>query len=293
MKHYLYSNDPELELAEEIESLGPTEIASFGRRHFQDEIYDVIHSVPLTMMAQGYFPDPWAVKEELFGQAKASLRGKLNGKVFAKSVDDDGAVVSDGPIDVFDIIIESITESEQGTIDSGAVILTMLTNFLNEGAWQYALLRQDGTVLRDPSEWPKPLVGESGAVWKDSLGSLEPALWFGLKGDDPIECWTLDRSPEKFALLQTLDSPFSSTPRLVQRWCNFWFCRFWALDWNALFDGGGNEHIIWMFAECGMTEPESEFEAVKEACPIALSESDTGEELIRKLDAFFLEKQRG
>ncbi|MCF7993447.1 MAG: hypothetical protein K9L88_01215 [Chromatiaceae bacterium] len=68
MKHYLYSNDPELEFEAEIDSLEPAEIASFGRKCFRDEIYDAIHSTPLIESVQGYFPDPWTVEENLFRQ---------------------------------------------------------------------------------------------------------------------------------------------------------------------------------------------------------------------------------
>lgn len=200
-------------------------------------------------------------------------------------------MVSNKAIDVFSEIIENREDTEQGTIDVGQVIIVMLTNFLTEGIWQYGLQRDDGTILTDISQWPKHKTDGINIIWEDQNGFLEPIIWFGLKNESPMECWTLDKSPEKFELLEVYDNPYSHKTRLVERWRLFWFSSFWSLDWNALFDNSGYAHITWMFAECGMDEPVEEFNAVRDSCPIELDKNDTSENIICKLERLLVDKQ--
>jgi hypothetical protein len=194
---------------------------------------------------------------------------------------------------VFNEIVEDRENREQGIIDSGQVIIEMLRNFLKEGIWQYGLQRDDGAILTDITQWPKHTADRRDVIWRDSSGLLEPIIWFGLRDESPIECWMLDRSSKKFDLLEVYENPYSRETLNVERWHLFWFCSFWDLDWNALFDNSGNTHIIWMFAECGMDEPVEEFNAVRNSCPIELDKNDKAENIVLKIDRFFIDTQIG
>lgn len=292
MKCYLYSNDPSFKFEEEVDSLEFSDIESVVEGVFSDEINDCIFSGALLEKSQGFFPDPWEIAAELFDCARTRLEQRFGGKIFGKVIDDNGLIISNEAIDVFGEIIESRENREQGTIDSGKVIIGMLTEFLKEGVWQFGLQRGDKEILTEISQWPKYTADGRDAIWQDGNGLLEPVIWFGLKNESPIECWTLDRSPKKFELLEVYENPYSRTTRAVERWHLFWFSSFWALDWNALFDNNGNTHITWMFAECGMDEPTEEFNTVRDSCPIELDGNDTATSIIGKIDRLFVDKQR-
>ncbi len=290
MKCYLYSNESSFIFGEELDSLQDPDIDSI-EAFFSDAISDCIFSSALSEKSQGFFPDPWEIETELFRQARICLEHDYGTKIFAKVIDDDGVTISNKAIELGEII-ENRRDREQGTIDSGQVIIAMLTNFLEEGIWQYGLQRDDGTILIDICEWPKHASDGRGFVWQDSNGLLEPIIWFGLKNGSQIECWALDKSPKTFEFLEVYENPYVGNTRPVERWHLFWFCSFWTLDWNALFDNNGDAHITWMFAECGMDEPSDEFNAVRDSCPIELAENDTAADVIRKIDRFFVEKQK-
>lgn len=291
MKHYIYSNEPGFEFEQEVDSLEFSDIEDFINDFFSDEIEDAIHSTTLSEKSQGFFPDTRGIETELFNEARMLLEQRFGGKIFGQVVDDNGAIVSNQAIDVFNEIIEDRESREQRFVDSGALIIGMLTNFLKEGVWQYGLQRDDGTILTDISQWPKHTTDGTDVIWQDSDGLLESIIWFGLKNEAPIECWTLDKSPAKFELQEDYKNS-SGEKRVVERWCWFWFCNFWTLDWNALFDNHGNVHIIWMFAECGMDEPVEEFNAVRDSCPIELDENDKAENIIHKIEQLLIDKQR-
>lgn len=293
MKCYLYSNDPGFKFEQEVDSLDFSDIESFVDESFSDEINDCIFCGALSKNSQGFFPDPYAIETELFSQAKARLEQRFGGKIFGKAIDDKGVMVSNRSIDVFNEIIEDRENREQGIIDSGQVIIEMLRNFLKEGIWQYGLQRDDGAILTDITQWPKHTADGRDVIWHDSSGLLQPIIWFGLRDESPIKCWMLDRSSKKFDLLEVYENPYSHETVNVERWHLFWFCSFWTLDWNALFDNSGNAHIIWMFAECGMDEPVEEFNAVRNSCPIELEKNDKAENIVLKIDRFFIDKQIG
>lgn len=292
MKYHLYCQESGFEFEHEVDSLEASEIRNIVAELFSDEIYDcIIFSNPLAKKCQGFFPDPWAIETELHGIAKANLKKRFGGKVFVKTIDNEGDVISNRPVGVFDEIIEDIEEREQGTINTGRVIIEMLKCFLKEGIWQYGFQRNDGTILTDTSQWPKHAEDGAGFIWQDSKGVLQPVIWFGLKNESPIDCWTLDKTTHRFDLLEVYDNPYSRNTRSRERWNLFWFSTFWELGWNALFDNNGDTHITWMFEECGMDEPSEEFYAVRDSCPIELSEKDTVAETIRKIDQFFADKE--
>lgn len=293
MKHYIYSDKPGFEFEQEVNSFEFSDIESIVEELFNDKIADcIIFSSPLSKKCQGFFPDPWVIQTELFCQARACLKQRFGGKIFAKVIDKHGVTLSNRPINIFDKIIEVRESTEQGVIDSGQIIIEMLKNFLEEGIWQYGFQRDDGTILTDISQWPKHASDGTDLIWQDSKGVLQPIIWFGLKNEDPIECWTLDKSPKRFELLETYENPYARNTKLVERWHLFWFSTFWYIDWNALFDDNGDIHITWMFAECGMDEPVEEFNIVRETCPIEMAEDDTAGSIVRKIDQLFVNRQR-
>lgn len=293
MKHYIYSSEPGFEFEQEVNSFEFSDIESIVEELLDNEINDCIFTVnPLAKKRQGFFPDPWIIQTELFSQARACLERRFGGKIFAKVIDDNGVALSNKSIDIFSEIIEDRASREQGIVDSGQMFIEMLRNFLKEGIWQYGLQRDDGTILKDISQWPRHAAGGADLIWEDSNGVLQPIIWFGLEFENPIECWTLDKSPKRFELLEVYENPYACNTQSVERWHLFWFSTFWHLDWNALFDNNGNTHIVWMFAECGMEEPVEEFNIVRESCPIDLAEDDTVRSIVRKIDQLFLYKQR-
>lgn len=293
MKYVIYSNVPGIEFEGQVDSLEYCDVIDFIQEYFSDEIAEAIggsHN-PVLRKAQGIFENTEEIDAELYAYAKSYLQRLFGGSVFVKSIGDDDTVVSSQAFDIASKAIEYRQGCEQSYIDVGAAIIAMLGNFLRAGSWQFGLRRQDGTILTDPSQWPVPAAAPGSVIWQERAEPLEPLIWFGLQDEPPIECWTLDRSPAQFKQSAVYDNPYAIATRLVEHWKQFWFCRFWALDWNALFRNGGDAYIIWMFAECGMEEPVDEFLAVRQSCPIALREEDSSEALIRKIEAFFVEKQ--
>lgn len=291
MKCYIYSDKSDFKDEAELESIQELDI-DFIEQYLSDAICDCLFSSALSEKSQGFFPDPWEIETELFSQARICLEHDWGNKVFVDVIDDDGVTILKRGFDIGEVI-ENRRDREQGTIDSGSVIIAMLTNFLKEGNWQYGLRRDDGTILTDIRQWPDHVPDENGFVWRDSCGFLEPIIWFGLKDESPIECWTLNRSSKKFDTKKVYDNAYAHNTREVERWNLFWFCNFWDLDWNALFDNNGDAHIIWMFAECGMDEPVEEFNAVRNCCSIELDKNDKAENIILKIDQFFIDKQIG
>lgn len=290
MKCCIYSDESDFKVEAELNSIQELDIDSI-EEYLSDAISDCLFSSALSEKSQGFFPDPWEIETELFSQARTCLEHDCGIKIFAKVIDDNGVTISNESFDLGEVI-ENRRDREQGTIDSGSVIIAMLTNFLDEGIWQYGLQRDDGTILTEICQWPNHVPDEKGFVWQRSNGLLEPIIWFGLKNESPIECWTLGRSSRNFDILQVYDNSYAKNTLDVERWHLFWFCHFWALDWNALFDNNGDAHITWMFAECGMDEPSDEFNAVRDSCPIKLSENDTATEILQKIDQFFADKQK-
>lgn len=293
MKYVIYSNAPGIEFEEQMDSLEDPDIVEFIGDYLGDEIAEAVggsHN-PVLKKAQGFFENTEEIDAELYAYAKSYFQRYFGGKVFVKTIEDDGTVVSSQAIDIANTAIESRQGCEQSFIDVGAAIVAMLRNFLCVGSWQFGLRRQDGTILTDPSQRPVPTTAAGRVIWHEGGESLEPMIWFGLQDEPPIECWTLDRTPAQSKQSAVYDSPYATETRLVERWKGFWFCRFWALDWNALFGNGDDAYITWMFAECGMEEPVEEFSAVRDSCLIELNEHDSSEVLFRKIEAFFLSKQ--
>jgi len=239
--------------------------------------------------SMGYFPDLESISEELCKQLIKCIESKLGKKLYIDVIDDNEITIAKEAIDIAKILNDEF-EREQGYIYVGKIVLIMLKNYLINGVWNYGLKREDGTILTEVLDWPKPVNDGNSYTWHDSQGFLEPIIWFGIKNQCPIECWTLDKSPRNFELLKVYANHNDDSATEVERWNTFWFGTFWTLDWDVLFDDNGDCYITWMFYECGMDEPEDEFYAVRDSCLIKLDENDRSVSLIRKIDEFFCQQ---
>ena len=255
-----------------------------------DYISDCFDEIPLSKKSMGFFPDPESIGEELRKQLTKCIESKLGNKLFIDVIDNSEITIATEAIDTAKTLNDEF-EREQGYIYVGKIVLIMLKNFLINGVWQYGLRRGDGTILTDIHDWPKPESDGNSYTWHDSQGFLEPIIWFGIKNQSPIECWTIDKSPRNFELLKVNGIYNEDSVTEVERWNTFWFSSYGVLDWDRLFDNDGYCYIVWMFYECGMEEPEDEFYAVRDSCPIKLDGNDGSESMIRKIDEFFITTQ--
>lgn len=259
-------------------------------RALYDDISDCFSEIPLSKKSQGFFPDPYSIGTELCNQLTKCIETKLGNKLCVDVIDDKLNMEAVESIDVSEMLNHQF-DNEKHYIYVGKIVLIMLTNFLLNGVWMYGLRRCDGTILIDAHDWPAPVYDGQSYTWHDSQGFLKPVIWFGIKNQSPIECWTLDKSPRIFELLKVNGNHIEDSVTEVERWNTFWFNSYGVLDWDTLFDKDGDCYIIWMFYECGMDEPEDEFYAVRDTCPIKLDEKDRSESLIRKIDELFISKQ--
>lgn len=215
--------------------------------------------------------------------------------IYGRTTEDDGRVACSATIDMENIIRELMDEREsreQSYIDAGVVMIGMLKDFLIEGVWQFGLADEDGAVISDTADWPEPTIDGGSTSWKRPNGALNPIIWFGVKGQAPIECWSITLSQRMFQTLNCYANAYGTEARPMERWKLFWFSTFWCFDWNALFDNNGDAYIVWMFAECGMDEPIGELDLIRRACPIELDGADTGAMLAKKVNSFFINKQK-
>lgn len=298
MKYFLSSNERGYKLEEEIHSLKISDVCEFICDSFQNDIndsyYDAVHSNPLMGKAQGFFPEPNKIGSKLLSQMKQNLKQRISNKqIFGKAVDNKGDIVENISFDVISLITDNQEDNYRLIIETGSLIILMLTNFLTEGVWNYGLKRNDGTILTVISQWPKPepRTIKGNVIWQDSNGRLDPIIWFGLKGEEPIECWTLNKSPKRSELQEVYNNPYASKTNLIENWHRFWFNASWDLNWNALFNNDDKAYIIWMFAECGMEEPTEQFNMVRDSCPIELCKNDTAQTIAQKIDQFFIDTQ--
>jgi len=297
MNHYFYSNESEINPEKDIEifnidetDLKDDSIYNTITSVISDDIYHCLFTTHLSDKSLGFFPDIDSIWNELYKQAIIKLEEKFGKILYFKVVDESNNIVSCKQIETYKIMEDRMYE-EQGTVDTGQVILIMFNNFLKKGKWQYGLKREDGTILSHISQFPKPIKYDKGYIWQDSIGILEPIIWFGMDNENPIDCWTIDRSSKRFEIVSEYEDRETKEKYKVERWKDFWFMYLPSLDWNTLFDNKGDDYIIWMFIECGMDEPTKEFIDVRDSCLITLDENDKSENVIRKMEKFFISKQ--
>ncbi|MHB1154703.1 MAG: hypothetical protein ACYCWE_02885 [Eubacteriales bacterium] len=284
MKYIVYCNSDKYEFSEEVDSLEDSYIRDIVQEQFEDEIHDALDS--FRPEPCGYFSNVYELSDNLYNAALEYIeKDMLKVTLYGQEKNDLGQVVNEQRIDlieVFEMIIENRRSGEQSYIDEGQAVLDCLEEFLKQSVWQFGLQNQDGFVNTNLSMWPKPFINGDSVIWHDVSEVLSPIIWFGLKNNEPIECWTLSKKPEMFEVLDYME------PYNIERWKSFWFNKFWTFDWNILFGGQGDNHITWMFAECGMGEPS--IDDVLSNCPILLDASDTVDILKKKIDDFFLKQ---
>lgn len=193
--------------------------------------------------------------------------------------------------DIIKDVIEKRYQDTQQYIDTGIVAIQIITNFLIEGYWQYGLRKPNGEIIRNVACWPQPKIENGIAVWEENGETLNPVIWFGLQNKEPEECWSIEDKSSIHQIHEIYVTPISSETEWVEDWKEFWFCKFWCLDWNNILDDGLNIYKIWMFSECGLDEPKLEFDTVRENCPIILLENDSIEQLLNKVNKYCLDKQ--
>lgn len=240
-------------------------------QQFEDEINKALDSYEIKPC--GYFPEPYNIGDELYIGVQDYMNESIGElPVFEQIIDDSGEIIKEVKIDLteaFEKIIEDRKLSEQSYVDVGQVVLNQLEKFIEQGVWQFGLKDQNGHINTNSSTWPKPVIKCDNIIWQDDSSDLMPIIWFGLKDEAPLECWTLSKD------LRMND----------EEWKSFWFNKFWTFDWNILFDYNGDGYIIWMFAECDMDEPS--IDNVIATCPVLLDKNDTTEILMKKIDEFF------
>lgn len=211
----------------------------------------------------GYFPNPYDWMDKLYQASHDYIERYVdNNQVYVYTLDEQGEEIISSKTKVsLDLkkilhkIIQSRSESEQSYIDTGELILRMLSDFIKQGKWQYGYCTADGKMAHDITE------------------CCEPILWFGMENEEPIRCWSLSKN-----------TTLSNSENEEWKW--FWFCDFWTYAWDVLFAGDEEYFTTWMFAECGMDEPP--IEPILQSCPIELNEEDSNEILLDKIEQLFL-----
>lgn len=182
-----------------------------------------------------------------------------------------------------DEVIEYFHGDEQWDVNSGKLVLVLVENFLKFGEWQSGFRRNTGEVI-DIKDSKSCILDASGNWLMDNFEKLEPIIWFGVKNDPPTQCWTIDKSE-----FQLQKRSFNRLNEVIHcdQWQAFWHSYFWTIDWETLIPFGIGSMTTWMFAECGMDEPEDEFLSVLKDCPIDLR-CQNSEDLFELIDSFFL-----
>lgn len=269
-------------------------VVDLSDRTLEDMLYFMVDDIlfeELTKEAQyakpqGVFRDPDKEAEIIFNAARERVerRGQAL-KIHVTPIKNSNSRISssrDG-LQIIRKILDQRYVSEQLYCDIGPVFIEKLRRFLIQGRWHVGIMKKSSYEKPHFLEiFPEPSINKH-LFEKSTSQQHEPAIWFGLKGDEPISCWALHRS--SFLMMQqlSLKTPYSRAPYWTDNWKLFWFSFFWGFDWNILFDYGGDHYITWMFAECGMEEPVQEMDLVRRSCPIALNNDDDTNSLLKKI----------
>lgn len=261
------------------------------REHFDWNDVDVLGEAeaaairPYVISPRGYFPDADALIEDMYRAALGLLPGVIE-RFQVEFFVDSAAYQPDAAIDINEIMLavtakkmEDNRDCENGVISIGEKIMESFTQFIEQGVWQTGFMNASGDVLANARPLPMRDAEHRRIQWLLDGQAVEPVVWFGLRGEKPVKCWTISRAADMFMKRDY------APPHDVERWKAFWFDTFWVFDWVALTDND-ESLIIWMFAECGLVEPD--IEPVRERCPIPLREMDTEADLIAKIDWLFL-----
>lgn len=246
-----------------------------------EAVYDAIDKIDSELVYCGDPTELEAKCSDWFDDSIALLQ-KVFGKNFTVKIKDNTQLISEvyKPIEE---VVEYYQGDDQWSINSGKLALVLVTNFLKRGKWQSGFRTTSNVILNcDKNE---SIVFDNDNNWfSDKYGKLEPIIWFGVQNDKPIECWTIDKSDYQ---VQQRVYHRSNEVEKFEQWEVFWHSHFRCLDWETIIND--KCMLTWMFAECGMDEPEDEFISVVDNCPINLRCQST-KELFESLDNFFLNK---
>lgn len=146
-------------------------------------------------------------------------------------------------------------------------IATALRRFENEAGWYYALKKENG-YIETVKQWPVP---QKDGSWIDADGiDLQPYVWFGVKGNDPEDLWSLYGDMSEDALA-------------------FWFSED-PLEYII-----ENDEEIYSFFRGQAPKQEidrPDMENILRKCPVSIDEDDDPESIKEKIQAFFLDQYR-
>lgn len=226
-----------------------------------DELSDIIYNIPSRKKPLGK-----EVPYELLDEALDIIKEKYsNDYINVYLSESDEMITSFTVCDILSKLYEQREYCEQAHVDAAQLGLDMMCNFLNEGRWFCGLKDESGNVITDVKQWPAPIKNGEIVNWKSNGHLLKPIVWFGIEDEEPIECWSIQEEYQ--------DKDFTIK--------KFWYGGDPTLNWNILWNSYAAQ--IWAFWECGLDEPYTEFEAVHDACPIALSREMTNEEILINL----------
>ena len=151
-------------------------------------------------------------------------------------------------------------------IHDGKLALRLIEEFLENSIWQSGLKSKTGQVWVIPPDQ---------GVNKNNLNQIaeskfEPVIWLGLPGNNPIQCWSIERVDfeelkNRFAFLGGRNT----------------------LNWTTIFGPSADVITTWLFYECGFDEPEVAFEKLSNSCPINLEFDFNTEQFHDLFDSYF------
>lgn len=246
----------------------------------QDYIEEVLADIPSRCMPNGY-GIPYGRLDEAYDVINDKY-GNCAVKVFEISEDGIKKYICDFSLaTIYTQIFKEREESEQGMVDGAQLALDMMRNFLEDGHWHYGLISEDGIILENSDEWPSyPKQSDGSIRWIRDGKELSPIIWFGVDEQSPIECWTLYNRAN---IRNTKVYWGRNNTKIDQEhWKHFWFCEFWSMDWNVLWNND-EAAITWAFCECCMEEPVEDFYKVKSNCLIELVQGDSTDKMLAKV----------
>lgn len=253
----------------------------------QDDVEEAIAGIPSRSQPCGF-----GIPYEKLNETKDVLKARFsNESINVYHVSDEKHPVKTYSLaDIYIRYFENREECEMAYVDGAQLALDMMANFLNQGKWHFGLIDADGCILSDPNMWPQyPKQNDGTIIWKEGNKEYKPIIWFGLEGEKPIECWTLyerDNITNTKVYLGAFDKEINQ-----EDWKHFWFCEFWLMDWNVLWNHD-DMATTWAFCEKCMDEPEEGFTKVKEACPIELRQDDSTETMLQKVKNYCYHEQK-
>ena len=240
--------------------------------NFAEEIESAGLSPALINKSCGFFESVEDTKAQIKAEMFKRIQQKFGYELCFHFMEENKSTVSKSFVTVNELI-EEIMDDAYGYIITGSVILIMVRNFLLNGKWHAAIREPSGSLIQKNLK-------------RENYERGNPIIWFGLEGELPLPCWTIS-GDTWLGETQPVYTTAGDGPAQIENWKIFWHEVFWTLDWTQLLNGKGDVYTTWMFAECGMDEPNKEFEKVKNSCPIDLINIDNFGELTSQLKLYF------